>query len=69
MEYNLTHGIKREKLYEQIENNPDELPALNPDKLFLLLKTEECKGKIVFKNYSEFLNIFNSLFFFYVRYN
>jgi hypothetical protein len=59
--------LKREKLYEQIEKYPNDLPELNPEKLFLLLRTEECIGKIQFKNYSEFLNIFNTLFFFYVR--
>jgi hypothetical protein len=64
----MEHKLKREKLYEQIRLYPNDLPKLDPDKLFLLLKTEKSEGVIQFKNYSEFLNIANTLLFFYVRY-
>jgi hypothetical protein len=63
----MEHKLKREKLYEQVLLFPNDLPKLDPEKLFLLLKTEKSDGVIQFKNYSEFLNIFNTLFFFYVR--
>lgn len=56
---------EREKLYIQMENNYDELSTLNPDKLFLLLKTEKRNGRMSFIYYSEFLNILNTLIFFY----
>jgi hypothetical protein len=60
--------LKRDKLYEQAMLYPgDNLPKLDPNKLFLLLKTEKSEGIIQFKHYSEFLNIFNTLFFFFVK--
>jgi len=56
---------EREKLYVQMEENFEKQSELNPEKLFLHLRTEEKSGKISFVNYSEFLNIINTIFLFY----
>ena len=58
---------KREKLYEQMEKYPYSLPEFDEKKLLLFMETRECKGVLSFKYYSEFLNILNSVVFFYVR--
>ena len=55
----------REKLYDQMMEFPHDLPKPNHDKLLLHLKTEERNGRIHLKQYSEFLNMFNTLVFFY----
>lgn len=67
MTQGLGKNIKREKLYLQMETNPDDLPKLDPDKLLLHLSTEKPNATISFHNYSEFLNVFNTLIFYYVR--
>ena len=59
-------NLKREKLFEQMEFYPYTLPELDPNKLLLFLKTEKKTSKLQFKHYSEFLNIMNTLIFFYV---
>lgn len=61
-----SHTIHREKLYEQMENNYEELSKLDPKKLLMFLRTENDNIKMEFKYYSEFLNIFNTLVFLYV---
>lgn len=58
--------FKREKLYEQMEKFPNSIPEFDHNKLLLHLETKSCKGVLSFKNFSEFLNILNSIFFFYV---
>jgi hypothetical protein len=57
---------KREKLFEQMEKYPYSLPEFDEKKLLLFMETKECNGVLTFKYYSEFLNIFNSVVFFYV---
>lgn len=48
-----------------MEENFENLQELNPNKLFLHLRTENKNGKMQFHYYSEFLNILNTIFLFY----
>jgi hypothetical protein len=56
--------LKREKLYDQMAVK--DLKELDPDKLLLFLSTETQNGVMIFAHYSEFLNIVNTVVFFYV---
>ncbi len=55
---------EREKLYSQMEDGSTNL-KLDKNKLLLFLNTEENKDEMSFKYYSEFLNILNTIIFFY----
>ena len=55
---------EREKLYIQMEDGSTNL-KLNKDKLLLFLNTEENIDEMSFKYNSEFLNILNTIIFFY----
>lgn len=58
---------KREKLYKLMQENIEENEDKNYDKLFLQMTTLKREAVMEFNYYSEFLNIFNTLIFFYVR--
>ena len=57
---------ERPKLYEQMFNKPYELLDLDTKGLFNYLQAETKIAKLSFKYYSEFLNLINSLIFFYI---
>lgn len=58
----------RPKLYTQMIQRPYELEPLTSKGLFNYLQSEKKKGHMTVKHYFEFLNIFNTIIFFYVRY-
>lgn len=57
---------ERPKLYKQMLDIPYELSPLNMDELFKYLNTQKVKGTISFKFYAEFLNLINTIVFYYV---
>lgn len=57
---------ERPKLYKQMLEQPYDLSKLETKNLFNYLQAESKYAKLTFKYYSEFLNIMNSLIFFYI---
>ncbi len=60
---------KREKLYKQMMENPDNLSDLYINTLFIDLNNSVSNGKMKILDITEFLNLFNTLFLFYVIFN
>lgn len=57
---------ERPKLYDQMRARPYELNPLNTKELFIYLEGVKKEKYLSFKYYSEFLNILNTLIFFYL---
>lgn len=56
----------RPKLYTQMIQKPYDLEPLTSKDLFNYLQSEKKIGHMTVRNYLEFLNIFNTIVFFYV---
>jgi len=57
---------KREKLYKQMLENPDELIEINKMNIFHNINNNIHWAKLRIYDVTEFLNSFNSIFLFYV---
>ena len=57
---------KNEKLFKQMHEFPDDLCPMNIKNLFMDLKNKIPTGKLKLQNVTEFLNLINTLFLFYV---
>lgn len=57
---------ERPKLYDQMLAKPYELNELDPKELFIYLEGVKRKDKLSFKYYSEFLNMVNTIIFYYL---
>ncbi len=57
---------KREKLYKQMLENPNELVQINKNNFFLNLNNKINQARMRIFDVTEFLNLLNTLFMFYV---
>lgn len=63
----MENKFKREKLYTQMLENPEDLCELNSETLFLELNNKTNESKLKINDLTEFYNIFNTLAFFFVN--